>query len=327
MQTHDSSGPRLLDQVRDRIRRKHYSIRTEQAYLHWVKAFVRYHGLKHPASMGAAEVESFLTHLSVERHVSSSTQNQALSALLFLYRDVLEIALPWLDGIERSKRPKRMPVVLTEEEVAAVLGQLDGTTALILKLAYGTGMRIMEVVRLRVKDVEFARGEILIREGKGFKDRVTMLPASLMLPLRDHLVRVRSLHERDCKEGLGEVFLPFALARKYPNAARDWGWQYVFPSNKLSVDPRSGRTGRHHADPQNLQRRMRRAVQVAGITKPATPHTLRHSFATHLLQSGYDIRTVQELLGHKDVQTTMIYTHVLNRGGRGVKSPLDRIQN
>lgn len=324
MQTHDSSAPRLLNQVRDRIRRKNYSIRTEEAYIHWVKAFVRYHGLKHPSNMGAAEIESFLTYLAVERHVSSSTQNQALSGLLFLYREVLKIELPWLDGIERSKRPKRMPVVLTREEVTAVLNQLDGTTALILTLAYGTGMRIMEVVRLRVKDVEFARGEILIREGKGARDRVTMLPASLMLQLRDHLVRVRSLHERDCKEGLGEVFLPFALARKYPKGARDWGWQYVFSSHKFSIDPRSGRNGRHHADPQNLQRRMRRAVQSAGITKPATPHTLRHSFATHLLESGYDIRTVQELLGHKDVQTTMIYTHVLNRGGRGVKSPLDR---
>ena len=325
MQTHDSSAPRLLDQVRDRIRRKHYSIRTEQAYLHWVKNFVRFHGVKHPKDMGAREVEAFLTHLSVVRNVSASTQNQALSALLFLYREVLEIELPWLDGIERSKRPKRMPVVLTREEVAAVLKELDGTTALILKLAYGTGMRIMEVVRLRVKDVEFARGEILIREGKGFKDRITMLPDSLMLAMRDHLARVRSLHERDCKEGRGEVYLPFALPRKYPNAARDWGWQYVFPSGKLSVDPRSGREGRHHADPQNIQRRMRQAVQQAGVHKPATPHTLRHSFATHLLESGYDIRTVQELLGHKDVQTTMIYTHVLNRGGRGVKSPLDRM--
>ena len=325
MTTHDSSAPRLLDQVRDRIRRKHYSIRTEQAYLHWVKAFVRFHGMKHPATMGAAELEAYLTYLAVERQVSSSTQNQALSGLLFLYREVLEIELPWLDGIERSKRPTRLPVDLTEEEVTAVLGQLDGTTALILKLAYGTGMRIMEVVRLRVKDVEFSRGEILIREGKGARDRVTMLPASLMLPLRDHLARVRFLHGRDCEQGLGEVFLPFALARKYPKAARDWGWQYVFPSNKLGIDPRSGHKGRHHADPQNLQRRMRQAVQLAGVNKPATPHTLRHSFATHLLQSGYDIRTVQELLGHKDVQTTMIYTHVLNRGGRGVKSPLDRI--
>jgi integron integrase len=325
MQTHDSSSPRLLDQVRDRIRRKHYSIRTEQAYLHWVKHFVRFHGLKHPKDMGAKEVEAFLTHLSVARNVSASTQNQSLSALLFLYREVLEIELPWLDGIERSKRPKRMPVVLTREEVSAVLKELDGTTALILKLAYGTGMRIMEVVRLRVKDMEFARGEILIREGKGFKDRITMLPEALMLPLREHLARVRSLHERDCKEGRGEVYLPFALARKYPNAARDWGWQYVFPSGKLSIDPRSGREGRHHADPQNIQRRMRQAVQHAGVHKPATPHTLRHSFATHLLESGYDIRTVQELLGHRDVQTTMIYTHVLNRGGRGVKSPLDRV--
>ena len=253
MTTHDSTAPRLLDQVRDRIRRKHYSVRTEQAYLHWVKAFVRFHAMKHPAGMGASEIESFLTYLAVERHVSSSTQNQALSGLLFLYREVLEIELPWLDGIERSKRPKRLPVVLTQEEVIAVLSQLDGTTALILKLAYGTGMRIMEVVRLRVKDVEFARAEILIREGKGCRDRVTMLPKSLMLPLRDHLARVKSLHERDCKEGLGEVFLPFALARKYPGAARDWGWQYVFPSNKLSNDPRSGRKGRPFRCVRHLQ--------------------------------------------------------------------------
>ncbi|HEX4859573.1 MAG TPA: integron integrase [Usitatibacteraceae bacterium] len=311
--------------MRDRIRRKHFSIRTEQAYLHWTKAYVRFHGMRHPSTMGKPELEAFLTHLSAERNVASSTQNQALSALLFLYKEVLGIELPWLDGIERSKRPKRMPVVLTREEVTAVLARLDGTTALILKLAYGTGMRIMEVVRLRVKDIDFARGEILIREGKGFKDRVTMLPGTLALSLREHLQRVRALHEADCRDGHGEVYLPFALARKYPKAARDWCWQYVFPSQKLSIDPRSGRTGRHHADPQNLQRRMRNAVLRAGITKPATPHTLRHSFATHLLESGYDIRTVQELLGHKDVQTTMIYTHVLNRGGRAVQSPLDRI--
>ena len=317
------SPPRLLDQVRDRIRLKHYSIRTEETYVDWIRRFILFHGKRHPREMGAAEVEAFLTHLAVRGRVSASTQNQAKSALLFLYKEVLGEALPWLDNIQNAKRPARMPVVLTVGEVRAVLDGVEGTGGLILKLLYGTGMRILECLRLRVKDVSFIKREIVIREGKGFKDRMTMLPAVLVEPLQAHLRRVEALHVSDLKEGYGKVYLPYALERKYPKAAREWGWQYVFPSIKRSVDPRSGAIRRHHADEQNIQRIMRRAVRAAGIAKPATPHTLRHSFATHLLEAGYDIRTVQELLGHSDVSTTMIYTHVLNRGGRGVLSPLD----
>jgi integron integrase len=318
------TGPRLLDQVRDRIRLKHYSIRTEQAYVDWIRRFVVHHGKRHPRDMGAAEVERFLTHLAVEGRVSASTQNQAKSALLFLYKEVLRMELPWLDKVERAKAGQRLPVVLTVGEVQRLLDRTDGTAGLIARLLYGTGMRLMEVARLRVKDVDFERREILVREGKGNKDRVTMLPGSLVESLAAHLVRVKELHAKDLAAGLGEVYLPFALSRKYPNAGRQWGWQYVFPAAGLSVDPRSGAKRRHHVSDQAVQRAIRQAVRDAGIDKPATPHTLRHSFATHLLQSGYDIRTVQELLGHKDVSTTMIYTHVLNRGGRGVVSPLDR---
>ena len=315
--------PRLLDQVRDRIRLKHYSIRTEEAYVEWIRRFILFHDKCHPREMGAAEVERFLTHLAVQGKVSASTQNQAKSALLFLYKEVLGEELPWLDNIETAKRPQRLPVVLTVDEVKAILAEADGTGGLILRLLYGSGMRILECLRLRVKDVNFIKKEIIVREGKGFKDRVTMLPGSLVAPLQVHLRRVASLHARDIEEGYGEVYLPYALARKYPKAAREWAWQYVFPSGKRSTDPRSGALRRHHADEQNIQRIMRRAVRAAAIARPATPHTLRHSFATHLLEAGYDIRTVQELLGHADVSTTMIYTHVLNRGGRGVKSPLD----
>lgn len=314
--------PKLLDQVRDRIRRKHYSLRTEEAYV-WIKRFIFFHGKRHPREMGAAEVEKFLTHLAVAGRVSASTQNQAMSALLFLYKEVLEQALPWLDNVESAQRPKRLPVVLTVEEVEALLARVHGTVGLMLRLIYGTGMRIMECVRLRVKDVDFARGEIIIREGKGSKDRVTMLPASLAAPLQQHLARVKALHASDLKAGFGDVYLPYALARKYPNAGREWCWQYVFPSSKLSLDPRTGIKRRWHTHENNIQRAMRQALRDADTPKPATPHTLRHSFATHLLQAGYDIRTVQELLGHKDVSTTMIYTHVLNRGGRAVVSPLD----
>ena len=274
--------------------------------------------------MGAAEVEAFLTHLAVEGGVAASTQNQAKSALLFLYKEVLGVELPWLDGVASAKAPKRLPVVLTRDEVRAALDRTEGTPGLMLRLIYGTGVRVMECLRLRVKDLDFARREIVVREGKGFKDRVTMLPESLVAPLREHLVRVRALHERDLREGGGEVYLPYALARKYPAAGREWAWQYVFPSARLSVDPRSGAVRRHHADEKSVQRALRQAVRDAGIHKPASPHTLRHSFATHLLEGGQDIRTVQELLGHKDVSTTMIYTHVLNRGARGVMSPLDR---
>jgi len=315
--------PKLLDQIRDRIRFKHYSIRTEEAYVDWARRFILFHAKRHPADMGANEVEAFLTHLAVRGKVAASTQNQAKSALLFLYREVLAIKLPWLEGIVSAKAPKRLPVVLTREEVQAVMSSMEGTHGLISRLLYGTGMRLMEGLRLRVKDIEFTRGEIIVREGKGFKDRVTMLPESLLNPLHLHLEKVRALHREDLDAGYGEVYLPYALARKYPQAGREWGWQYVFPSVRRSVDPRSGVTRRHHLDEKGVQRALKAAVRVAGVVKPASPHSLRHSFATHLLQSGYDIRTVQELLGHKDVQTTMIYTHVLNRGGRGVVSPLD----
>ncbi|HPT51622.1 MAG TPA: integron integrase [Accumulibacter sp.] len=317
------SPPRLLDQVRGRIRLKHYSLRTEQAYLDWIRRFIRFHGRRHPREMGAAEVGAFLTHLAVEGKVAASTQNQAKSALLFLYRQVLDCELPWLDNVERAKAPKRLPVVLTQTEVQALLTRLRGTHWLLASLLYGAGLRLMEGLRLRVKDVDFKRKEILVRDGKGFKDRVTMLPMALVEPLRAHLERVRELHRRDLAAGLGAVYLPYALERKYPNAACEWIWQYVFPSIKLAVDPRSGETRRHHVQDQALQRAVKQAVRDADLSKPATPHTLRHSFATHLLEGGYDIRTVQELLGHSDVSTTMIYTHVLNKGGRGVVSPLD----
>ena len=317
--------PKLLDQVRDRLRVKHYSIRTEQVYVDWIKRFIWFHDKRHPKDMGAHEVEAFLTHLAVKGKVSASTQNQAKSALLFLYREVLEQQLPWLDKVTQAKAPTRLPVVLTVAEVQAVLKGLRGTHWLIASLLYGAGLRLMEAVRLRVKDMEFTQHEIIVREGKGAKDRVTMLPESAIEALRRHLTKVKALHEEDLASGFGEVYLPFALDKKYPNAAREWGWQYVFPSAKLSVDPRSGVTRRHHVDEKGIQRAMKQAVRDAQIAKPATPHSLRHSFATHLLQSGYDIRTVQELLGHSDVQTTMIYTHVLNRGGKGVRSPLDTL--
>lgn len=322
-QAQTPAAPRLLDQVREAIRTRHYSIRTEEAYLQWIRRFIFFHGKRHPAEMGAPELEAFLTHLAVERNVAASTQNQALSAILFLYRDVLHVQLPWLDGVTRAKRPKRLPVVLTPDEVARVLSQLEGTPALMARLLYGSGLRLMECLRLRVKDVDFERREILVREAKGNKDRVTMLSLSLVQPLQKHLQRAWDLHQEDLAQGLGAVELPHALAVKKPNAAREWGWQYVFPSKKLSIDPRTGSRGRHHVDEKVLQRAIKVALARAGIVKPATTHTLRHSFATHLLERGYDIRTVQELLGHADVATTQIYTHVLNRGGLGVRSPLD----
>jgi integron integrase len=327
--TSNTPPPKLLDLVRGKIRLKHYSIRTEQAYVDWIKRFIRHFDKQHPKDLGAAEVEQFLTYLAVHNKVSASTQNQAKSALLFLYKEVLGEALPWLDEIEHAKTPKRLPVVLTPQEVQAILKHLDGTHHLIVSLLYGTGMRILEALRLRVKDIDFARKEILIRDGKGNKDRITMLPTLLIAPLKQHLEKVKTLHIDDLTAGYGEVYMPFALNRKYPYAARDWVWQYVFPSNKLSVDPNSidahgnGVTKRHHIQDQAIQRAVRQAVLDAGINKAATPHTFRHSFATHLLENGYDIRTVQELLGHADVATTMIYTHVLNKGGHGVKSPLD----
>ncbi|MGA9396606.1 MAG: integron integrase [Azonexus sp.] len=315
--------PKLLDRVRERIRFKHYSIRTEDSYVQWIKRFILFHGKRHPAEMGAVEVEAFLTHLAVEGNVAASTQNQARSALLFLYKEVMGSELPWLNNVEQAKKPRRLPVVLTEEEVRDVLGNLDGVHWLVAALLYGSGLRLMEALRLRVQDIEFKRREILVRNGKGFKDRVTMLPDKLAGRLQTHLATVRLLHEKDLGEGYGEVHLPYALERKYPAAGRSWGWQYVFPSGNRSIDPRTGKTRRHHVDGQTIQRAVKQAVRTAGLVKPATPHTLRHSFATHLLQKGQDIRTVQELLGHEDVQTTMIYTHVLNRGGHGVTSPLD----
>ena len=320
-----SNEPKLLDIVRGKIRLKHYSIRTEQAYTDWIKRYILHFDKAHPKDLGAAEVEAFLTHLAVARNVSANTQNQAKSALLFLYKEVLGSQLPWLDDVQQAKTPKRLPVVLTQEEVSKILSRLEGTQHLVVSLLYGTGMRILEALRLRVKDVDFARKEILIRDGKGFKDRVTMLPLSLIAPLKAHLEKVKSLHVADLAKGYGAVYMPQALGKKYPYAAHDWAWQYVFPSGKLSVDPRSDDAviRRHHVQDQAIQRAVRQAVVDAGIVKPATPHTFRHSFATHLLESGYDIRTVQELLGHSDVATTMIYTHVLNKGGRGVSSPLD----
>ena len=319
---------KLLDQVRDKIRFKHYSLSTENTYLSWIKQFILYHGKRHPVDMCAAEVEAFLTYLATQRQVSSSTQNQALSAILFLYREVLAITLPWLDNFERSKKPRRLPVVLTVPEVQALLREAASAPApikLIIKLLYGTGMRLMEAVRLRVKDVELTRKEIIIRDGKGGKDRVTMLPDSLLEAIRAQLVLRRAWHEQDMALNKVDVWLPDALAAKYPNASKEWGWQYVFAAKNYSIDPRSKSERRHHVEEKQVQRYVKKAALAADIAKPTTPHTLRHSFATHLLQNGYDIRTVQELLGHSDVSTTMIYTHVLNKGGRGVLSPLDQL--
>jgi integron integrase len=318
--------PKLLDQVRDKCRVKHYSIRTEYSYTAWIKRYILFHGKRHPNEMGAEDIEAFLTHLAVDGNVAAATQNQAKSALLFLYKEVLAIELPWLDNITQAKIPKRLPVVLTIAEVESLLSNLKGSHLLISNLLYGGGLRLMEAVRLRVKDVDFATNEILVREGKGFKDRVTMLPEAISSSLKVHLAKVKALHDEDVSQGNGEVYLPFALDKKNPGSARDWGWQYVFPSKNLSIDPRSGKTRRHHVDEKGVQRAVKQAVRNSDIVKPATPHTLRHSFATHLIQSGYDIRTVQELLGHSDVSTTMIYTHVLNKGGRGVKSPRDNFK-
>lgn len=317
-------APKLLDQVRSTARLKHYSLSTEDSYVNGIKRFILHHRKRHPAEMGEDEIRHFLTHLAVAGRVAASTQPVALSALLFLYRDVLKIDLPYIDGIERAKRPHRLPVVFTRPEVESILARLDGTHHLIASLLYGAGLGLMEAIRLRVKDVDFARGQINVREGKGAKDRVTMLPASPTSALRDHLGRVRQLHQSDLRAGNGRVVLPFALERKYPQADREWGWQYIFPSIKRSVDPRSGMERRHHVSPESIQRAVKRAITLAGVNRTGSCHTLRHSFATHLLEDGYDIRTVQELLGHNDVRTTMIYTHVLNRGGRGVLSPLDR---
>ncbi|MCH8292256.1 integron integrase [Candidatus Poribacteria bacterium] len=314
---------KLLDQVRDAIRLKHYSIRTEEVYVNWIRRYIFFHNIRHPKEMGAREIEEFLTHLAVNENVAASTQNQAFSALLFLYREVLKIQLDDLIDAVRAKKPQRLPTVLTKEEVHRILNAVDGPYQLMVRLLYGCGLRLLECVRLRIKDIDFGYNQILVRDGKGRKDRVTVLPESLKAPLQEHLKQVKIMHDKDLANGNGRVYLPFALERKYPNANQEWGWQYVFPSKFPSNDPRTGKTRRHHIHESSLQRAVKKAVNLARINKPVNCHTFRHSFATHLLEDGYDIRTVQELLGHKDVSTTMIYTHVLNRGGMAVRSPLD----
>ena len=318
----DPSKPRLLDRVRGSLRARHYSFRTEKAYVAWIRRYLAFHRMRHPLEMGTAEITAFLTALAVRLNVSASTQKQAFSAVLFLYREVLDRELAGLDRVVRAKPPVRLPLVLGRQEVASLLGCLRGTPLLMASLLYGSGLRLLECARLRVKDVDFDRRELVVRDGKGGKDRVTILPDGLVLPLARHLERLRRVHDRDTARGVG-VHLPYALARKYAAAAHEWAWRFVFPAARTYTDVQTGEVRRHHLHESALQRALRTAVVEAGLAKPATCHTLRHSFATHLLEAGYDIRTIQELLGHSDVNTTMIYTHVLNRGGRGVHSPLD----
>ncbi len=319
-----SAGPRLLDRVRERIRYRHYSLRTERTYAEWVRRYIRYHGNRHPRDLGADHVIAFLSSLANDRNVAAATQNQALAAVLFLYKEVLGIELPWMDGIARAKRPRRLPVVLTHAEAHALLALMEGTHALMARLMYGTGMRLTECLSLRVKDVELVRHEVIVRQGKGGKDRITVFPRTLVDSMASHLRHVRDLFRADRNAGIAGVELPHAYEVKNPSAGTSWAWHWVFPQDHLSIDPRSGVRRRHHVYDQTFQRALKRAARQSGIVKPISSHTLRHSFATHLMEAGYDIRTVQELLGHKDVSTTMIYTHVLNRGGRGVVSPLDR---
>jgi integron integrase len=321
----EKNRPRLLDQVRAAIRTKGYSIRTEQAYVDWIRRYILFHQKRHPLDMGKSEIEAFLTHLAVNRDVAPSTQNQAFSALLFLYRHVLDRDMPWLDSVTRAKKPKRLPVVMTTAEVDLLLRQLSGIKWLMASLLYGSGLRLLECLRLRVQDIEFEKQQIMVRSGKGGKDRVTVLPQSLIEPLRRQIEKVRIIHEEDLSEGFGEVYLPFALERKYPNAATAFGWQYLFPADKRSRDPRSGKIRRHHLGETVLQRAIKQALRRAKIERPASCHSLRHSFATHLLERGQDIRTVQELLGQKDIRTTQIYTHVMGRGAMGVQSPLESL--
>jgi integron integrase len=320
-----SPKPKLLDQVRLAICARHYSLRTGEAYVAWIKRFIFFHRKRHPAEMGEPEINAFLTHLALKERVSASTQNQALSALLFLYRYVLNREVGDLGQVIRTRKPTRLPVVMTREEVKAVLSRLQGDKWLMASLMYGAGLRLMECLRLRVQDIDFARNEITVRDGKGAKDRVTMLPESLKTPLQNHLRKVKAAHEKDVRDGWGRVQMPDALDRKYPNAPADWRWQWVFPQENRWTNPKTGQQGRHHVHESIVQKAVTQAVRDAGLTKRATCHTFRHSFATHLLADGYDIRTVQELLGHKDVKTTMIYTHVLNRGGKGVRSPADTL--
>ena len=315
-----ASSPKLLDRVRWHLRVKHYSIRTEQAYVDWIRRVILFQHKRHPNEMAEKEITEFLTHLAVEKRVAASTQNQAFSAILFLYQQVLERKLDFIDNVQRVTRSAKLPVVLTPAEARSVLAQLKGDYRLMAELLYGSGQRLMECVRLRVKDIDFGYG---VRDGKGLRDRITILPERLRHPLRLHLERVQEVHQHDLRNGGGRVYLPFALERKYRNADRSWAWQYVFPASKVSTDPRSGETRRHHVSEKNLQKAVKTAIQRTRVHKPASCHTFRHSFATHLLQNGYDIRTVQELLGHKDVSTTMIYTHVLNKPGLAIRSPLD----
>lgn len=316
--------PRLLDQVRTRMRLKHLSLRTEDAYLSWIKRFIFFHNKRHPQEMGAREITAFLSYLAEKEAVSASTQNVAFSALLFLYREVLGREFPQLDRVVRAKSKTNVPVVLTREEVRRVLAEIQGVHHLMASLLYGSGLRLMECVRLRVKDISFGMNQLTVQDGKGGQSRVTMLPQPLKEPLREHLIVVQAQHTMDVRHNSGSVYIPEALSRKYPEAHREWRWQYVFPAARPSLDPRTGEERRHHLSENTLQRVVKRAVERAGVSRLASCHTLRHSFATHLLEDGYDIRTVQELLGHKDVRTTMIYTHVLNRGGKGVRSPLDK---
>lgn len=318
-----NSPVKLLDKVRQCIRLKGYSIRTEKSYVSWIKRFILFHGKRHPQEMGKSEIEAFLSHLVMKRNVASSTQNQAFNAILFLYNHVLGIDMPQDINALRSKKPVRVPTVMTREETLKLIAMMHGTHQLMAKLIYGCGMRVMECIRLRVKDIDFELNQIIVRDGKGKKDRITVLPDSVKPALKEHLIYVKKLHQADLARGYGRVYLPNALAKKYPNADRQWGWQYAFPAKTLSRDPRSGMKRRHHLHVSCIQKAIRKAVNLCAATKPIGCHTLRHSFATHLLAEGYDIRTVQDLLGHKDVSTTMIYTHVLNRGGKGVRSPLD----
>jgi integron integrase len=320
-------NPRLLDQVRNVIRCKHYSIRTESSYIDWIKRYIYFHNKQHPQNLDEKHISSFLTHLAVEKRVASSTQNQALCALVFLYRHVLNKEIGDFDNLVRAKRPQKLPVVFTRDEVRCVLLQLQGVNWLMGQVLYGSGLRVMECVRLRVKDIDFGYGQIVVRNGKGKKDRVTMLPQIIVDEMQRHLLKVKTIHDRDLKAGCGAVYLPYALEKKYKNANRSWAWQYVFPAARRSMDPRAGVERRHHLSESVPQRAVKHAIRRSGITKAGSCHSLRHSFATHLLEEGYDIRTVQELLGHKDVSTTMIYTHVLNRGGKGVQSPGDTLFN
>jgi integron integrase len=318
--------PRLLDLVRHAVRVRHLSRSTEKAYVHWIRSFILFHDKRHPEEMDESHVSQFLTHLAVSKRVASSTQNQALHAILFLFSRVLKREIGWLKDVERAKRPSRLPVVFTKDEVQRILLQLDGVNWLMASLLYGAGLRLSECARLRVKDVDFGYDQILVRDGKGKKDRVTILPVSVKQPLLRHLERVKAIHERDLKAGFGRVNLPSALNRKYPKADQEWAWQYVFPASKLYTVPKTGVIIRYHLHKSVLQRAVKGAIRAAGIAKHGSCHSFRHSFATHLLEDGYDIRTVQELLGHKDVSTTMIYTHVLNKGGKGVRSPMDSFQ-